>query len=227
MLAINGGEKLKKTTPPAWPIVTDTDREMLTSAIMRGDLGGGTLRREFEKRFSEYCNTKYCFAVANGTVSLEIILRAYGIGRGDEVILPPYTFIATFSSIVFTGATPVFADIDEKTFLISPIEVEKRITDKTKAIVAVAVGGCPPDLDALEEIAKRRNVKLIVDAAQGVGAEWKGRSICACGDVASVSCQNTKNLTCGEGGMITTDDPTIAEAISLMLDKSDRSHVVL
>jgi hypothetical protein len=148
---------------------------------------------------------------------LELLLRGFGIGRGDEVILPPYTFIATLSSIVFAGATPVFADIDDSNYLISPASVEEKITDKTRAIVAVAVGGCPPDLDALEEIAKRHNVKLIVDAAQGVGAEWKGKNLCAYGDAASISCQNSKNLTSGEGGIITTNDDVLAKNLELML----------
>ena len=192
MLAIHGGEPVLKQNMPAWPQVTDIDREMLKGTLLSGNYNSGKLRKQFEAEFAKDCGVAHCFAVANGTVSLELLLRGFGIGRGDEVILPPYTFIATLSSIVFAGATPVFADIDDSNYLISPASVEEKITDKTRAIVAVAVGGCPPDLDALEEIAQRRGVKLIVDAAQGVGAEWKGKSICACGDAASISCQNSK-----------------------------------
>lgn len=216
MLAIFGGTPVKTAKAPTWPQITDVDRAAVTAAL-REDLHGGRLRAAFEERFSADCSVKHCFAVANGTVSLELILRGFGIGLGDEVILPPYTFVATLSSIVFTGATPVFADIDRGTYNISPAAVEAKITERTRAIVAVAVGGCPPDLDALEEIASRRGVKLIVDAAQAVGAEWRGRSICAYGDAASVSCQNTKNLTCGEGGIITTNDDALAERLALML----------
>lgn len=217
MLAIHGGEPVLKQNIPAWPQSTELDREMLQNALLAGSYNSGKLCEAFETAFAADCDVKHCFAVANGTVSLELLLRGFGIGRGDEVILPPYTFIATLSSIVFAGATPVLADIDESNYLISPASVEAKITDKTRAIVAVAVGGCPPDLDALEEIAKRHGVKLIVDAAQGVGAEWRGKNICAYGDAASISCQNSKNLTSGEGGIITTNDDALAKSLKLML----------
>lgn len=222
MLAINGGTPVRTKKRIAWPQVTELDRELLSATVSAGNYRSGALRAQFESIFAADCGVEHCFAVANGTVSLELILRGFGIGFGDEVILPPYTFVATLSSIVFTGATPVFADIDRGTYNISPEAVEAKITEKTKAIVAVAVGGCPPDLDALEDIAKRHGVKLIVDAAQGVGAVWKGRSICSYGDAASVSCQNTKNLTCGEGGIITTNDDALADSLSLMLGGGKR-----
>ena len=227
MLAIHGGTPVVKKNMPAWPQATDIDRAMLKETLLSGDYSSGKLREQFGTTFAADCGVAHCFAVANGTVSLELLLRGFGIGRGDEVILPPYTFIATLSSIVFAGATPVLADIDDSNYLISPASVEEKITDKTRAIVAVAVGGCPPDLDALEEIAKRHNVKLIVDAAQGVGAEWKGKSICAYGDAASISCQNSKNLTSGEGGIITTNDDELAKKLELMLagGKEDGKYV--
>ena len=227
MLAIHGGTPVLKQNIPAWPQVTDIDREMLKDTLLSGNYGSGKLRKEFEAKFAKDCGVAHCFAVANGTVSLELLLRGFGIGRGDEVILPPYTFIATLSSIVFAGAKPVFADIDDANYLISPASVQEKITDKTRAIVAVAVGGCPPDLDALEEIAHRKGIKLIVDAAQGVGAEWKGKNICAYGDAASISCQNSKNLTSGEGGIITTNDDVLAKRLELMLSggKEDGQYV--
>ena len=218
MLAINGGTPVRTNKACAWPQVNEFDRELLSAAISAGNYRSGNLRSEFEAIFAADCGVEHCFAVANGTVSLELILRAMGIGFGDEVILPPYTFVATLSSIVFAGATPVFADIDGKTYDISADAVEEKITDKTKAIVAVAVGGCPPDLDALEAVAKKHGVRLIVDAAQGVGAVWKGKSICTYGDAASISCQNTKNLTCGEGGIITTNDDELADKLAIMLN---------
>jgi dTDP-4-amino-4,6-dideoxygalactose transaminase len=227
MLALYGGTPVLKNQIPAWPQATDIDRQMLTDTILAGNYKSGKLREQFEATFAADCGVAHCFAVANGTVSLELILRGFGIGKGDEVILPPYTFIATLSSIVFAGATPVLADIDDGNYLLSPASVEEKITDKTRAIVAVAVGGCPPDLDALEEIAQRHNVKLIVDAAQGVGAEWKGKNLCAYGDAASISCQNSKNLTSGEGGIITTNDDVLAKKLELMLSggKEDGKYV--
>ncbi|MBR6790119.1 MAG: DegT/DnrJ/EryC1/StrS family aminotransferase [Oscillospiraceae bacterium] len=225
MLAIFGGEPAVNHKFPSWPVTGEPDRNLLTEVLRDGSWSGGEKKKAFEERFAADCGVKHCFAVSNGTVSLEMILRGFGIGRGDEVILPPYTFIATLSSIVFAGATPVFADIDPETYNISPAEAEKKITPRTRAIVAVAIGGCPPDLDALTDIARKHGIKLIVDAAQGVGAVWNGKSICAWGDAASVSCQNTKNLTCGEGGIITTDDDALAERIAVMLNGGEEDGV--
>lgn len=223
MLAIHGGTPIRTKKFDTWPRITVLDRGVLSAAVLAGDWHSGGRRRAFEDKFSEDCGVRHCFAVANGTVSLELILRAYGIGFGDEVILPPYTFVATLSSIVFAGATPVFADIGRDDYLLAPETLESKITAKTKAIVAVAVAGCPPQLDALEEIAHRHNLRLIVDAAQAVGAEWRGRRICACGDVASISCQNTKNLTCGEGGIITTNDDELAANLACILNGGMRN----
>lgn len=225
MLAVFGGEPVIRHKFPTWPVTCDLDRALLTEVVEKKAWASGEKKKEFEQRFAADCGVKHCFAVANGTVSLELILRAFEIGRGDEVILPPYTFIATLSSIVFAGATPVFADIDEGTYNLSPAAVEEKITERTKAIVAVAIGGCPPDLDALSDIAKKHGIRLIVDAAQGVGAVWNNRSICTYGDAASISCQNTKNLTCGEGGIITTEDDVLAEKIALMLSGGEKDGV--
>ena len=218
MLAIKGGSPVRTKKFDVWPRVTDLDREMLQQAVLRGDWHSGNCRRAFEAKFAQDCGVKHCFAVANGTVSLELILRAYGIGYGDEVILPPYTFVATLSSIVFAGATPVFADIARENYLLDPKKLEDKITSRTRAVVAVAVAGCPPMIDELEEICRRHGLRLIVDAAQAVGASWEDRRICACGDVASISCQNTKNLTCGEGGIITTKDDALAAQLAVILN---------
>ena len=218
MLAIHGGTPVRTKKFDTWPRVTDLDRGVLRGAVADGDWHSGGRRRCFEDQFAADCGVKHCFCVANGTVSLELILRAYGIGYGDEVILPPYTFVATLSSIVFAGATPVFADIARENYLLDPKKVEEKITPRTRAVVAVAVAGCPPMVDELEEICRRHGLRLIMDAAQAVGASWLNRRICACGDVASLSCQNTKNLTCGEGGIITTNDDALAESLSVILN---------
>ena len=217
MLAINGGKPLRTKPFPGWPAVTGTDAELMTKTVQSGVWHGGGNVERFRNRFASDNGVKHCFAVANGTVSLEIIMRAMGIGYGDDVILPPYTFAATLSAVLFTGALPVFADIDPTTYNISPSDAEAKITPRTKAIIAVAVAGCPPDLDTLAEIAGRRGIRLIIDAAQAVGSEWKGRSICSYGDAVSVSCQNSKNLPSGEGGIITTNDDEIANRIDLIL----------
>ena len=217
MLAIHGGPKTKTEGYVAWPISTDVERANMQDLIHSGDWSGNKYKKSFEEKFAAYSGVKHCMAVSNGTVSLELILRGFGIGYGDEVILPPYTFVATFSSIVFAGATPVFADIDRGTYNISAASVEEKITPKTKAVVAVAIGGCPPDLDALTDVCNRHGVKLIVDAAQGVGAMWRDKSILAWGDAASVSCQNSKNMTCGEGGIVLTNNDELAAAIRLIM----------
>ncbi len=216
-LAIAGGSPIRTDSFPGWPRVTEVDRAGLTQVMQSGNLSVGRVKARFEKSFAEYCGVSYCIAVANGTVSLELILRGLGIGYGDEVILPPYTFIATLSSIIFAGATPVFADIDRATYNLSPADAERRITPRTKAIIAVAVAGRPVDCDAFAALAARYNLKLIIDAAQAVGAEWRGKSLCSYGDVASISCQNTKNLTCGEGGIILTGSKALDTEIRAIL----------
>lgn len=227
MLAIHGGTPVRTKKFDTWPRVTALDRGVLHAAVMAADFHSGGRRRLFEDQFAADCGVKHCFCVANGTVSLELILRAYGIGYGDEVILPPYTFVATLSSIVFAGATPVFADIARESYLLDPKAVEQKITSRTRAVVAVAVAGCPPMIDELEDLCRRHGLRLIMDAAQAVGAAWQNRRICACGDVASVSCQNTKNLTCGEGGIITTNDDALAEQLALILDGGQKNGVYL
>ena len=138
MLAINGGTPVRTTRACSWPQVNEFDRELLAAAVSAGNYRSGALRAEFEAIFAADCGVEHCFAVANGTVSLELILRAMGIGLGDEVILPPYTFVATLSSIVFTGATPVFADIDRGTYNISATAVEEKITALQRAKQSLA-----------------------------------------------------------------------------------------
>lgn len=217
-LAIFGGNPVRTAPYPGWPIVTESDEQELTRVYLSGKWSKDEVTKTFERRFSERTKVKHTLLVSNGTVSLEMILRGLGIGYGEEVILPPYTFIATLSSILFTGATPVFADIDPETYNICPNAVESKITEKTRAIVAVAVGGCPPSLDKLTELAERKSIHLIVDAAQAVGAKWNGKDIAGYGAAASFSCQNSKNLNSGEGGIITTNDDTLHRAICSMLD---------
>lgn len=218
MLAIKGGEALShRAIGRAWPQVTDNDRKLMARTVMGGNYSDGRIIEETEKKLADFLGVKHCFCVANGTVSIEMILRAFGIGYGDEVILPPYTFVATLSSILYSGATPVFADIDRNTYNLSPEAAEKKITHKTKAIIAVAVAGRPVDADAFEALSKKYGIKLIIDAAQAVGAEWRGKGLCSYGDAASISCQNSKNLNSGEGGIITTESDETALAIKTML----------
>ena len=167
--------------------------------------------KEFEKEISEYLGVKHSISVGNGTDALIIALKALGIGEGDEVITTPYTFFATAESISIVGATPVFVDVDIDTYNIDPEKIEEKITDKTKAIMPVHIFGQPCDMDSINKIAKKYNLKVIEDACQAIGAEYKGRMIGGISDIACFSFFPTKNLGCaGDGGMIVTNDDKLA-----------------
>lgn len=223
-LAILGGSPVCAGSVPAWPRMAKADEEALLAADPRQK--NGKECDKFAKRFGEWCGTEYCIPVANGTVSIELILRGLGIGYGDEVILPPYTFIATMSAVVFAGATPVFADIEPGSYNICAESAAEKITKRTKAILAVAVGGRPCDFEKLEAVARKYGICLIVDAAQAVGARFLDRSVGKFGVAASFSCQNSKNLTCGEAGIITTDNKALHDNIrSILRGEGDFPHL--
>lgn len=166
---------------------------------------------EFEKEFAEYIGVKHAISVGNGTDALVIALMACGVGEGDEVITTPFTFFSTAESISFVGATPVFVDVEKDTYNIDPSKIEEKITEKTKAIMPVHIFGQPAKMDEIRKIAKTHNLKIIEDAAQAVGAEYKGKKVGTIGDAGCFSFFPTKNLGCaGDGGIITTSDDDIA-----------------
>lgn len=167
--------------------------------------------KKIEKEFSSYLGVTHSISVGNGTDALVIALEAFGIGEGDEVITTPFTFFATAESISAVGATPVFVDVRLDTFNIDPTKIEEKITSRTKAIMPVHIFGQPADMNEINKIAKKHNLKVIEDACQAVGAEYKGRKIGILGDVACFSFFPTKNLGCaGDGGMIVTNDDELA-----------------
>lgn len=172
---------------------------------------------EFEKEFAEYIGTKHAISVGNGTDALVIALKALGIGEGDEVITSTFTYFASAECISAVGATPVFVDVEKDTFNIDPEKIEEKITSKTKAIIPVHIFGQSADMDKINEIAKKYNLKVIEDACQAVGSKYKGKMIGTLSDVACFSFFPTKNLSCaGDGGMIVTsndDIATIAKAL--------------
>jgi dTDP-4-amino-4,6-dideoxygalactose transaminase len=171
----------------------------------------------FENEFAAYCGVKYAIGVDSGTSALELILRAYGIGQGDEVITVANTFIATVSSILIAGATPVLVDCDPVTLNISIPEIEKAITKKTKAIMPVHLTGQPVDMDAIMEIAQAHKLIVIEDACQASGAKYKGKRAGSIGHAGAFSFYPSKNLGCyGDGGIITTNDEKIVEPIRLL-----------
>ena len=206
---------------PRWPAFDEDDVRAVVEAVRGGRwcrLYPGSYAERFEVEFARYHDAKYGIAVANGTVSLELILKTLGIGLnpGDEVIVPAYTFIATASAVTEVGAVPVFADVDPQTGNIDPRDVEGKITDRTRAIIAVHFGGYPADLDALTSIARRHGLYLIEDAAHAHGSEWRGRRVGAIGDMGSFSFQESKSLTAGEGGIVLTNSDELAERARLI-----------
>lgn len=223
-LAISGGTPVRTAPFLSWPQATAADENALSSASLTKKNGKECAR--FAERYAAFCGTKYCIPVANGTVSIELILRGLGIGYGDEVILPAYTFIASMSAVIFAGAKPVFADIEPGTYNICAESIETKITPRTKAILAVAVGGRPCDFDKLEVLAKKHGLYLVVDAAQAVGARFRNQNIGKIGVAASFSCQNSKNLTSGEGGIITTDNEELYRNICCILGIFPANHPV-
>ena len=167
--------------------------------------------KSFEKEFSEYVGVKNSISVGNGTDALIIALRALGVGEGDEVITTSYTFFATAEAISYVGAKPVFVDVDLETYNIDVSKIEEKITNKTKAIIAVHIFGNPCDMDNINIIAKKHSLFVIEDAAQAIGAEYKGKKIGTLSDIACFSFFPTKNLGCaGDGGMMVTNDDNLA-----------------
>ncbi len=177
----------------------------------------------FEAEFAAYCGTHYCVGVGNGLEALHLILRAMEIGPGDEVIVPANTYIATWLAVSYAGAIPVPVEPDEKTYNISPEQIEAAITPKTKAILAVHLYGQPVDIDSINEIAKRYHLRVIEDAAQAHGARYKGRRVGGLGDAAGFSFYPGKNLgALGDGGAITTNDCDLANKIGLLRNYGSR-----
>lgn len=186
---------------------------------------GGEALASFERDFAAYCQVRHARGVANGTDALHLALRAFGIGHGDEVITTAHTFIATAAAIVATGARPVFVDIDPDTCTIDPRMIERALTDRTKAIVPVHLFGQPADMDPIKDIARRRGLYVIEDAAQAHGAEYQGVRTGALGDVACFSFYPGKNLGAyGDGGAITTNNAAIAERIERLRDHGRTNH---
>ena len=171
----------------------------------------GTRVETFEQEFARYHEARHAIAVVNGTVSLRIALLGAGLEAGDEVIVPPYTFLATATAVVEANGTPIFVDIEPDTCNIDASKIEAAITPRTRAIIPVHCGGQPADLDAILAIAKRHNLVVIEDAAHAHGAMYKGRKVGALGDCGSFSFQSSKNLTAGEGGIIVSNDAKLAE----------------
>ena len=207
-LALFGGNKAKRKQFPLWPQYDENERrvlnEVLESRVWWRTPGTKTL--EFEKAFAAYNGARHGIAVTNGTAALEVTMAALDIGPGDEVIVPDFTFIATASAVLFANALPIMVDVDPETHCLDPALTEAAITSRTKAIIAVHMGGHPADLDALQDIARKRGIHLIEDSAHAHGSEWRGKKIGTFGTAATFSFQASKLMTAGEGGIIISND---------------------
>ncbi len=189
----------------AQPLIGKEEIESVNKVLSSGMLAQGPKVAELEKVWAEYCGTKYAVAVNSGTAAIHAALFAAGVRKGDEVITTPFTFIATINPILMLGATPVLVDIDPITFNIDATKVNKAVTSKTKAILPVDLYGQPADYDELRKIAEENKIKIIEDSCQSIGSDYKGKKAGSLGDLGCFSLYATKNIMCGEGGIVTTD----------------------
>ena len=214
-LAINGGNKVFSDFWPPWPVFGDEDRNALLEVLESRNWGGypspNQCAREFAAAFAATHDAEYGICAANGTVTLEVSLRAAGIEAGDEVIVTPYSWIATAGAPVAVNAVPVFADVEPDTYCLDPAAVEAAITDRTRAIIPVHLGCSIADLDALVSIAAKHDLVLIEDCAHMHGAKWKDKGVGSFGKLGSFSFQSSKLMTAGEGGAILTSDKELEE----------------
>ncbi len=214
-LAILGGRPVRSEPFPAWPVHDEREAKAIQAVLASRNWGGypspNVHAKAFAEAFAAAHTARFCVPAANGTVTLEIALRAAGVTAGDEVIVTPYTWIATGAAPVYLNAVPVFADIDPETYCLDPKAVEAAITPRTKAIMPVHLGCRMADMDALMAIAAKHGLTVIEDCAHMHGARWNGRGAGSLGHLGSFSFQSSKLMTAGEGGAILTSDPMLAE----------------
>ena len=203
--------------PAAKPIIGDEEREAVDRVLRSGVIAQGPEVAAFEAEFAEALVAgRTCVAVSSGTAGLHLGLLAAGVGPGDEVIVPSFTFAATANSVALTGATPVFADIDADTFCLDPEAVDAAVTERTVGVMPVHLYGHPADMTRLGEVAERRGVRLFEDAAQAHGATWQGQPVGSFGAFAMFSLYPTKNMTSGEGGMVACADAEVVRMVRLL-----------
>lgn len=226
---IKRGLNMKRQIPIARPITSDEELRAIEEVLRSGMLAQGRIVNEFENLFSNYNSVKNTIAVSNGTVALDVALKALGIREGDEIITTPFTFIATANSILYQKAKPVFADVDDRTFNINPENVINKLTKKTKAIIGVHLFGHPFDIKAIQDICEDHELLLVEDCAQAHGAEYQGKKVGSFG-TGCFSFYPTKNITTGEGGIITTDNDEVSGTCRLLRNHGQSSkyfHTVL
>jgi len=199
--------------------VDDGTREAVASALESGQYIKGKQLTAFERGFAEFCGTEKAVGVSSGTAAILLSLMALGVGKGDEVIVPAHTFVATASPAVFLGARVIYADIDPETYTIDPADIESKISARTRAIIPVHLYGHTCDMDSIADLAQRHGLVVIEDACQAHGAEYKGRLAGSLADVACFSFYPSKNMTVlGDGGMVTTNSEELAQKVRMMSD---------
>jgi len=216
--------------PVAKPFIGKEEIQEVINVLKSGFIAQGPKVAEFEELFAKYIGVLHAIATSSGTTALHVALLCAGVGKGDEVITTPFSFAATANSIIYAGATPVFVDIDPKTYNINPEEIKKAVNDKTKAIIPVHLYGQPADMDAINKIANDHDLKVIEDAAQAHGALYKDVKVGALGDMACFSFYPTKNITTSEGGIITTSNSNYdhdARALRAHGESERYEHVIL
>mgnify|MGYP001016197095 FL=1 len=209
--AILGGAKSHHDMWPEWPAWKTAYEEKVLEVLRSRVWSRAKVTAEFEAKWAELIGTKRCLSVVNGTSALIASVSQFNIGPGDEVIVPPYTFIATIQAVLLNGALPVFADIDPRTFQIDPAKIEAKITSRTKAIIPVHILGIPADMTRIMAIARKHNLIVIEDACQAHLAEVKDKRVGSIGDAGCFSFQTSKNMPIGEGGAITSDNETFMD----------------
>jgi dTDP-4-amino-4,6-dideoxygalactose transaminase len=216
-LALKGGSKVREKPFAPWPVYDERDKEALLRVLESREWGGypepNTEAAKFAESFAKYHGAKHGICAANGTLTLQACLLAMDIKAGDEVIVTPYTWLATALAPVYHNAVPVFADVDPNNYCLDPAKVEEQITDKTRAVIVVHLGCRIADMDGLVDVCKRHDLVLIEDCAHAHGAMWKGQGVGSWGDFGSFSFQSSKSMTSGEGGLVITNDDILAERV--------------
>jgi perosamine synthetase len=210
-LAVLGGDPVRKTKFPSWPIWDENDENAILPVLRSGVWSRRNVVTQAERKFAALMGAKYCVMTTNGTNALAAAIRALGIEGGDEVITTPWSWISSMACIFLNNALPVFVDIDPETWMLNADQLESRVNADTKAILAVQITGGICQMDKVNAVAKKHNLKVVEDACEAHMAEWKGRKAGTLGDLGCFSLQNGKQLTCGEGGAILGDDERLMD----------------
>ena len=216
-LAIHGGPPVRTENWPAWPEIGDREAELVDQVVRSGMWSyNGRFENEFRKKWAEFIGTAYAVAAANGTVTLQLALEALDIGCGDEVIVPGLTWQATAASVIDVSAIAVLVDVDPESWCLDPSAFEAAVTPRTRAVIPVHLYGSICDMDAIGEIAGKHGIRVVEDCAHQHGSVYRGKKVGAIGDVGSFSHQQSKVLTSGEGGSLTTDSPELAARLDAL-----------